>query len=149
MKFGGVIYLHDMSQPRMLGTTRKNFEMFEALCGTDAAKAIVLGMTKSEKLPSDVREKREQQLQAKFLTEMIRGGARMERFKNTNASAWKLLYLILGSRIDQQFHPIILQIQKEPPQNPNDLVKPHPLILQIQNELVELEKILPSTTAGK
>lgn len=152
MKLGGVIYLHDMSQPRMLGTTRKNFEMFEVLCGTDAAKAVVLGMTKSEGLPSDVRKKREQQLHAKFWTEMLSGGAHMERFKKTNESAWKLLYLILGSRINQQLHPIILQIQRElaesHSQNRNEL-EPHPLILQIQKELVELEKILPSTSAGK
>ena len=148
MKLGGVIYLHDMSQPRMLGTTRKNFEMFEVLCGTNAAKAIVLGMTKSEELPLGVRKKRKEQLREKFWNEMITRGAHMEHFEKTTASAWRILYSILGPKIDEHSHPIILQIQRSVEPDPL-VVQPHELILQIQHELVELEKMLPSTTAGK
>ena len=138
MKLGGVIYLHDMSQPRMLGTTRKNFEMFEVLCGSGAAKSIVLGMTKSEDLLPDVRKKREEQLRSKFWSEMLKRGARMEHVDNTSESAWKILTLIVGFKISGDLNSMV------PDPNPT-----HPLILQIQNELVELEKILPSTTAGK
>ena len=132
MKLGGVIYLYDMSQPRMLSTTRKNFEIFEVLCGTNAAKAIVLGMTKSEELPLDVRKKREEQLRENFWNEMIMLGARMECFEKTTASAWRILYSIVGSRIDGQIHPAIPQIRKS--------IEPHEPMLQIQ-DLKELLNI--------
>ena len=146
MKLGGVIYLYDMSQPRLL----KNLEMFQVLCGTNAAKAIVLGMTKSEELPRDVRKKREGQLRENFWSEMIMLGTRMERFEKTTVSAWKILYSILGPRIDEHTHPLILQIRKSVEPHPL-VVEPHEPILQVQDlkQLVELEKILSSTVAGK
>ena len=99
MKLGGVIYLHDMSQPRMSAMTQKNFEVFEALCGTGAAKSIVLGMTKYQELETDTCERRERQLRTRFWSEMLRRGAEMVLAGNTSESAWKILSLIVGFKI--------------------------------------------------
>ncbi|EDR05907.1 uncharacterized protein LACBIDRAFT_251637 [Laccaria bicolor S238N-H82] len=46
MKLGGVVYLHDITQPRMVRSTRNNFSVFNKLCGKDAFTSIVLGTTR-------------------------------------------------------------------------------------------------------
>jgi GTP-binding protein EngB required for normal cell division len=127
MKLGGVIYLHDISQPRMLGTTRRNFEMFQVLCGNSAAKAMILGTTKWAAVQSDVAEKREKQLCDKFWGNVMMLGARTQRFENTSGSAWDMVKTLLDAR------NLAAETQ----------------ILRIQEELVELEKIIPTTDAGK
>ncbi|KAF8883765.1 P-loop containing nucleoside triphosphate hydrolase protein [Gymnopilus junonius] len=123
MKLGGVIYLHDISQARMLGTHRRNFEMFTALCGDDARRSVVLATTKWDQIMPEVGLKREAQLRSKFWKEMIGGGAHTHRFDSNPKSAWQIVHGLLDSETDRLLH--------------------------IQKELVEMEKIIPSTEAGK
>ena len=45
MKLGGVIYLQSIADKRMMGTTRRNLDMFSQLCGDKALARVVLGTT--------------------------------------------------------------------------------------------------------
>jgi GTP-binding protein EngB required for normal cell division len=103
MKVAGIIYLHEISQTRMLGTSRKNFLMFNKLTGEEAAKDIVLATTKWSHITVEVGQKREQQL------------------RNTH---WKTM-VDQGSKRAETAEP-----------------------LQIQDELVYLQKRIPTTDAG-
>ncbi|KAF9004218.1 P-loop containing nucleoside triphosphate hydrolase protein [Cyathus striatus] len=124
MKLAGVIYLHEISQTRMLGTTRKNLDMFRKLCGDKALSSVVLGTTKWSEVAPDVGEARLRQLKDKFWKDMIENGSHVFKFENTYESAWAMV---------------------------DNLVVKHESynILQLQGELVDLQKIIPDTDAGK
>jgi hypothetical protein len=124
MKLGGIIYLHDISQTRMLGTTLKNFDMFRKLCGEKADRTIILGTTKWSEVRPTVGTQREEELKTRYWDKMIATGSRAERFDGTGQSAWKIVNMILD-RVAEDNH------------------------LQIQRELVELSRYIPETDAGK
>jgi hypothetical protein len=124
MKLGGIIYLHDISQTRMLGTTRNNFDMFRKLCGDKANGSVILGTTKWVEVPPQVGERRERELKSKYWNEVIAAGSRVERFEGTSDSAWKIVNTILN---------FVEETDR----------------LQIQRELVELSRYIPETEAGK
>ncbi|KAG6811110.1 hypothetical protein H0H92_008957 [Tricholoma furcatifolium] len=126
MKLAGVIYLHEISQTRMLGTARKNLDMFNKLIGEDATKNIVLATTKWSEIPEEVGERREEQLRDRHWKWMLDLGAKLGRFTGSSESGWNLLHIIL----DQA--------------NALDVDA-----LEIQQELVEIKKILPDTEAGQ
>ncbi|KAH7925408.1 hypothetical protein BV22DRAFT_1065062 [Leucogyrophana mollusca] len=121
MRLAGVVYLHDISQTRMLGTPRKNFEMFGKLCGEDALGNVILATTKWSDVLYETGRSRERQLSGTFWRDMIDHGSRMAQFRGDHASAWTIVNLI---------------------------IKKDPLILQIQKELVDLGKLIPETEAG-
>lgn len=123
MKLAGIIYLHDISQTRMLGTTRKNLEMFRKLCGDDAIKNVILGTTKWGDVRKEVGYRREQQLAQEHWKHMLDKGAEMARFGDTHKSALTIVDLILKREVANA--------------------------LLIQHELVDLQQLLPETEAGK
>ncbi|PPQ72512.1 hypothetical protein CVT26_004027 [Gymnopilus dilepis] len=127
-RLGGVIYLHDISQPRMLGTYRKNLDMFSKLCGKDAWDSVLLVTNKWGEVKEDVGGKREVQLRDKFWGEMLKHGAQMSRFFNDSSSAWTIVQELLMRSMKSNFESRLLRIQAE---------------------LVEMEKIIPATDAGK
>ncbi|KAF9004213.1 P-loop containing nucleoside triphosphate hydrolase protein [Cyathus striatus] len=124
MKLAGVIYLHEISQTRMLGTTRKNLEMFHKLCGDDALSSVVLGTTKWSEVAQDVGDKRVKQLRDNFWKDMIEKGSDVFKFEKTNQSAWNMVNHLLQKHKDVES-------------------------LRLQKELVDLQKIIPDTDAGK
>jgi len=125
MKLAGVIYLHEISQTRMLGTTRKNLEMFRKLCGDDALSSVILGTTKWSEVAPKVGDERVKQLQDNFWQDMIEKGSKVFKFLNTRESAWEMVdYLLKEHKDSVDF-------------------------LQLQKELVDLQKIIPYTDAGK
>jgi hypothetical protein len=77
MKLGGVIYLHDITQTRMLGTTRRNLTMFRKLVGEDALKCVFLGTTKWRLVEPAAGAKRQEQLEAVFWKDLIDAGAQV------------------------------------------------------------------------
>ncbi|KAH7925402.1 hypothetical protein BV22DRAFT_1034079 [Leucogyrophana mollusca] len=121
VKLAGIIYLHEITQARMVGTSRKNFDMFDKLCGVKAAQNVILGTTKWANVKPDVAARREQQL-GEFWKDMIQQGSKMAKFDGTSQSAWKIINTITDKQLLE--------------------------CLQIQNELVDLGKILPETAAG-
>jgi hypothetical protein len=124
MELGGVVYLHDISQARMLGNTRKNFDMFGKLCGEGAAASIILGTTRWGEVQPDVGKRREDQLSFAYWKDMIAEGSRVQRFEGTHESAWEIVRCILK------------RLEKSE-------------VLRIQNELVNLQQSIPETDAGK
>ena len=124
MKLGGVIYLHDISQTRMLGTTRKNFDVFLKLCGEEAEASIILGTTKWTNVLPEIGAQHEKQLVEKYWNEIISRGSRVFRFQNSEASAWEMVGAILDKFEER-------------------------LALRIQNELVDHQRWIPETDAGK
>jgi hypothetical protein len=84
MKLGGVIYLQNVAEKRLKGTTRRNFDMFRRLCGDRAGE-----------VSEDVSGRRELQLRTKF---MFRFGSSMHRFNNSQQSALSFLEHILSKQ---------------------------------------------------
>jgi hypothetical protein len=124
MKLGGVIYLHDISQTRMLGATRTNLAVFHKLCGEGADASIILGTTKWRDTTPEMGARREKQLIETYWQDHIARGSRVCRFEDSQASAWNIVHAILDSFEEQT-------------------------TLRIQNELVDLQRYIPETDAGK
>ncbi|KAG6860606.1 hypothetical protein C0995_009427 [Termitomyces sp. Mi166 len=123
MKVGGIIYLQEITQARVTGTVRRNFDMFEKLCGPNAASHIILTTTKWSDVKPDVGAQREIQLRDQFWNDMLRDGSKMRQFHGTQDSAEKIIKEILVRRaLDAA---------------------------QIQEELVEVDKLLSETEAGR
>ncbi|GLB39697.1 hypothetical protein LshimejAT787_0702070 [Lyophyllum shimeji] len=123
MTLAGVIYLYEITQTRMLGTARKNLDMFNKLCGPNAARNIILATTKWSEVTTDVGLRREKQLKDEHWRDMIKHGSRTCRFNATRESAWEIVNQILDHRaIDAS---------------------------QIQEELVVIDKFLEETDAGR
>jgi hypothetical protein len=127
MKLAGVIYLYDISQTRMLGTTLNNMEMFHELCGDDALKAVFLLTTKWGAVNVEVGEKREKQLSDESWKPMLAQGSTIRRFDHTPASAQATLGLIYTNYNKREVSNI----------------------LRIQQEIVDMQEWIPDTRAGK
>jgi len=140
MKLGGVIYLHEISQTRMLGTSRRNLDMFRQLCGEDALAKVILGTTKWGDIREGVGEERERQLSGTYWKEMIDLGSRMERVEKSRESAWSIVNLILNRVEEEMPEGGILHGAED---------GDHDNALQIQGELVDLQRLIPETEAGK
>ncbi|KAF5321746.1 hypothetical protein D9619_000418 [Psilocybe cf. subviscida] len=126
-KLAGVIYLQDICQRRVTGATKRNFEVFDKLCGGDACKSVVLGTTQWTRSPDNERkmaEAREQELRDNFWRDMIKKGSAIQRVDDraTQASPWDLVETVL--------------------------LKGKSPLLQIQRELKDLHKSLPQTDAA-
>ncbi|EDR05778.1 uncharacterized protein LACBIDRAFT_302493 [Laccaria bicolor S238N-H82] len=96
-KLGGLIYLYDISLPRMKGTTLRNLEVFKKLCGDRALRSVVLGTTKwAELASSSVGEQRVKELCDKYWLEMIECGSIVHNFGDTQQSAWDMVDSVLA-----------------------------------------------------
>jgi len=126
-KLTGIVYLQNIMDPKMYGSSLRNLKMFKDLCGENPLKNVVLVTTrwgiarKSEQ--EDVAVKHEQELATDpdFWAPLISRGARVARFEDTEDSALMILL---------------------------SLAKFEPVVLQIQEELVDEAKNLIDTTAG-
>ncbi|KAF9449504.1 hypothetical protein P691DRAFT_614340, partial [Macrolepiota fuliginosa MF-IS2] len=121
----GILYFHRISDNRMARTPLKCLEMFEKLCGHNASSHIVMVTTMWDKLGEDeIGERREDELKSTFWAPMLKRGSTIERYKNTKESAWNILEHFLGAPRERQE-------------------------LRLQRELIDMERTLPSTAAGK
>ena len=132
MKLGGVIYLHNITEKRMRGTTKKNLDMFHQLCGDKALARVILGTTNWGEIDKEKGKDREKDLAANFWKTMIDSGSKLFRFYETQESALVFLDVILGQ----------LEFYK------NGKMK-NDISLQIQNELINRERSIRETSAGK
>jgi hypothetical protein len=122
-KIAAILYLHEISQARMLGTSRKNFTMFTKLSGIDAARKVALVTTKWSAVKDAVGRAREEELCHVYWARMLKHGSHGVRFNDTYGSAWDV---------------VISAVEGLPLE-----------FVEIQRELVELQKCLPETDAGK
>ena len=121
-KLAGVIYVHRISDPRFGNLAAKNFRMFRELCGEKTLKNIVLMTNMWGQVTPQQGADRERQLKDKHFKAAIEKGARLCRHTNTPESARAILGTILKNR---------------------------PVVLKIQRELVDEQKDIERTGAGK
>ena len=129
MTLGGVIYLLSIADKRMKGTTRRNLDMFYQLCGDKALEKVVLGTTNwgVSEIDREMEPKREEQLAKNFWNKSKTSSGSLLRFDKTKESAVAFVNAILE------------QLDSAEKDN----------VLRIQKELVELERRIPETDAGK
>ncbi|KAI8259407.1 hypothetical protein K4K56_006668 [Colletotrichum sp. SAR 10_98] len=128
VKLTGILYLHRITDPRMGGSARKNLFMFKKLCGPEALKHVVLVTTMWELVDKEVGLERQAELETTedFWGYMLAKGSRIEKHMNTPQSA----------------HYIISKFMSRSRQN-------SPILLAIQDEMVNKNKNLDETEAGK
>ncbi|EDR05789.1 uncharacterized protein LACBIDRAFT_294762 [Laccaria bicolor S238N-H82] len=124
-KCGGLIYLHDMTDARMRGTTLQNLHVFRKLCGKENLESVVFGTTKSGKLTPEVFARREKQLSDGYWKEFKKQGAIVFKLLDSHESARELVQKVLD-RLKEEQH-----------------------VLRIQEEIVDVARILPATKAGR
>ncbi|KAG6916085.1 hypothetical protein DXG01_008514 [Tephrocybe rancida] len=124
MKVAGLIYLHEITKKRLTGTVVKNFDMFTKICGPGAVSNIVLVTTKwGSDQKSAVQGQREAEIRNNHWKDLLSDGSKMRRFYNTQGSAQTIVNEILALRaLDAT---------------------------RIQSELVDIDKILAETDAGR
>ena len=139
MKLGGIIYLHNISQPRMLGSDRQNLEVFQDLCGNKVLSSVIIGITKSGDIPQEVSEKRCNELSSTYWKGMIEAGATVYPLGNDTTSAQHLLTIILQN----------IKISTGPSEPKTEVVEIQNQVVEIQNEVVDQAMLVPETKAGK
>ena len=93
-RLNGVIYMHNISTPRMAGSAVRNVRIFRKLVGHDAFASVVLATTFWEHVPPADLSRREQELRTNrdFWGAMVDQGARIERLgRGDRASGLRLL----------------------------------------------------------
>ena len=104
----GILYLHRISDPRMGGISRRNFNMFRKLCGDETLKNVLIVTTMWGLVDPQVGEAREEQLKTydTFFKPVLDKGAQMARHDNTRQCAQDLVRMIMN-------RPQALRIQRE------------------------------------
>ncbi|KAI6118661.1 hypothetical protein EV401DRAFT_1550407 [Pisolithus croceorrhizus] len=107
----------------MSGSVCKNLDMFSRLCGDKAAKRVRLVTTMWDKVKDEkLAENRVSQLETNFWKPLIDAGACHKKFEgNSSKCAWEIIQDLMGSGE----------------------------ALLLQEELVDAERNLNETTAGK
>ena len=123
-KLAGVLYFHRISDVKVSGTPRRNFKMFQELCGENALKNVVVVTNMWGGVDPEIGAEREVELMTKgiFFKSILDRGGQMARHDNTASSAQDILRRILRN---------------------------HPVPLRIQEELVDERKGINDTGAGK
>ena len=123
-KLAGVLYFHRISDIRMSGTPRRNFNMFRELCGENALKNVIIVTNMWGGVDPEIGAEREAELMTKaiFFKSVLDKGGQTARHDNTVSSAQDILRRI---------------------------VRNHPIPLRIQEELVDERKGISDTGAGK
>ncbi|KAK3343124.1 hypothetical protein B0H65DRAFT_510082 [Neurospora tetraspora] len=93
IKLNGIIYLHRITDPRMVGSAKKNLFIFKKLCGQNALKHVTLATTMWEAVQPSDGERRERELleTQEFWGYMQSKGADVERHYNNRESAMRIL----------------------------------------------------------
>ena len=108
-KLSGVIYMQRISDFRMTGISRRNFQLFRKLCGEDTLKNVVIvtnmwsevnaarGLAREDELASDPM----------FFKPALDKGAKMMRHDNTHHSAVTILLQLIPNKPE----PLLLQTE--------------------------------------
>ena len=108
----------------MAGTPLKNLRMFEELCGKNAFQNVILATTMWDEVDEETGEARENELKKKYWRAMLDRGSRTSQFMRTHQSAFELI------------NPLIDAANKR-------------ISVQLQQEMVDMRKKLPLTSAGQ
>ena len=104
----GLIYLHDITVPRMRGSLRRELEMLKLIAGPQNYRNVLLVTTKwGDKSRRREYENRQFQLEENYWEDMMLGGAACHRFEGSADSA-KAIVSQLNFRAD-----VVLALQRE------------------------------------
>ncbi|KAK2773124.1 hypothetical protein FQN53_004266 [Emmonsiellopsis sp. PD_33] len=107
----GLIYLHDITQPRMGRLAENHMFLFEKLCGVQSFQNIMLVTTRWVKNPwADVEESerqlaREEELKGKYWKEMIAHGSTVAHHDGTAGSARRIITWLLNTPMIMRLNP--------------------------------------------
>ncbi|GIZ37349.1 hypothetical protein CKM354_000079900 [Cercospora kikuchii] len=109
IKLSGIIYLHQISLNRLLGSAKRNLFMFQKLCGENALRSVILATTMWDKVSKATGEKHENELKSTydFWGIMIEKGSTVHRHDGSRESALNLVQHVA------QMEPVVVDLQKE------------------------------------
>lgn len=128
VKLTGIIYMQAITDRRIYGSTLRNLKVFRQLCGDEPLKQVLLTTTgwgvaeKAGELGKATANETQLQNDPLFWQPMVKRGSQVVRFKDTRESAIEIITKLIGMQ---------------------------PIVLQIQQELVDQQKLLVDTKAGK
>ncbi|TDL17995.1 P-loop containing nucleoside triphosphate hydrolase protein [Rickenella mellea] len=124
-KLSGVVYMHRISDSKVEGGTRRNFRMFQNLCGSKNLRQVVIVTTWWDKVEETLALQREHQLKESgtLFRPMLKDGATLMRHNQGYSSAKAVLDHLLSERAS--------------------------ISLKLQTQLVEEKRALPVTDAGE
>ncbi|KAF9452110.1 hypothetical protein P691DRAFT_722640 [Macrolepiota fuliginosa MF-IS2] len=124
IKLSGIIYLHRITDRRVGASPLKNLRMFGALCGDVTMTSVSMVTNMWQKVKPEVGAAREAELTATFWKPFIVNGASVERLvTNDSTAAWRIVEQCIQRGGGES--------------------------LLLQEELVEFERNLGETAAGK
>ncbi|KAF8859293.1 hypothetical protein BDZ45DRAFT_590027 [Acephala macrosclerotiorum] len=103
----GIIYIHSISDRRMLQSSVQNLAMFRKLCGAKNFSNVVLVTTMWDQVDADMGKIRESQLCSDFWELLISDGATVKRHYNSSPSATEIILQVVKN------NPMVLTIQEE------------------------------------
>ena len=107
----------------MVGTPLKNLRMFEELCGKNAFQNVILTTTMWDEVDEETGKDRERELKTNHWRTMLDRNSTTSRFLRTRESAFNLIDPLIEAANERSS-------------------------ILLQNELVDMHKSLPATTAG-
>ncbi|KLU90319.1 hypothetical protein MAPG_09283 [Magnaporthiopsis poae ATCC 64411] len=115
VRLAGIVYLHSIADPRMVGSAMRNLRMFKQLCGDGALERVVLGTTKWSTTPEEVGKQREDELVTNkaYWADLIAKGSVMLRHDKEERSARHIIKHIRSRYAKSQHNPVSLKIQTE------------------------------------
>ena len=122
LKLSGIIYIHRISDDGFGGIADRNLNMFHRLCGASTLRNAIIVTNMWEGGSRDIYGAHERELSSDFFKSALDAGAQIVRHHNTVESAHNIIWGIVE----------------------NDTVA-----LKIQRELVDGQKDIIDTTAGK
>lgn len=107
IKLSGMIYLHRITDVRMIRTQRRNLTLFKELCGRECFPAVALVTTFWDSVESIIGAYRENELTIndEYWGYMAKKGSRIVRHTNTYDSAMNILDIFI-----KRHQPVVLDI---------------------------------------
>ncbi|KAH6988249.1 P-loop containing nucleoside triphosphate hydrolase protein [Ilyonectria sp. MPI-CAGE-AT-0026] len=104
-RLAGVVYMHRITDPRISGTSMKNLQMFQKLCGRASIPHVTLTTTMWSALgPTPAEQqvglRRQAELQKQFWAPMISSGAKVMPHDGSAESAWAIVSALAGQNTD-------------------------------------------------
>ncbi|KAH6880836.1 P-loop containing nucleoside triphosphate hydrolase protein [Coprinopsis sp. MPI-PUGE-AT-0042] len=136
MSVGGLIYLHSILDIRMRGSLLMNFKIFTKVCGEDAFGKVVLATVHWQKCDKGEGESREKELSERYWADLLQRGATVMQIVDHESEEGDLCIINIMEATVQRFLDYDTRRQRGS-------------TLQIQKELVDYQKSLRTTEAGK
>jgi len=122
IKLHGIVYLHKLTNDKMIGSAKRNLQMFRLLVGRKGLHNVILASTKASEVSTRAEANyRHSQLETVYWKDMIENGSSVRNYDGQLSSAEQII---------------------------RDILRNHPETLQIQWELVKKGKALEDTAAG-